>query len=295
MDRVGQKVDHAGVLRQHDCPFGTILGMEPPSRTPAQVYEEYIVPGIFRRCTAALLEVAPPQPGDRVLDVACGSGVVARAALEVVRPEGRVSAIDLRPPMIEVAAATDVDRQIDWRVGDALDLEFGDGAFDIVFCQQGLQFFDDRLLAMTEMRRVLDVGGRVGVAVWQGLDHNDFFRALTEIEASHLSTVGMTYEELAIPFLFDDPDRLRTLLSDAAFSKIHVEQHTIEARFPAGDFIENIEFGYSAVIPEFSENPAAFQAFVEAVNQEMGDILDEHRVGNEIVFPVGVNLARGVA
>lgn len=294
MDRVGQKVDHAGLHRPRDYPFGTIFGMEPPSRTPAQVYEEHIVPGLFLRCTAALFEVAPPQPGDRVLDVACESGVVARAALEVVGPEGRVSAIDLRPQMIEVAAATDVDRQIDWRVGDALDLEFGDGAFDIVVCQQGLQFFADRLRAMNEMKRVLDVGGRVGVAVWQGLERNDFFRALTEIEARHLSTVGMTYEELAGPFLLDDPDRLRTLLSDAAFSKVRVEQHTIEARFPAGDFIENIEFRYS-VIPEFSQNPAAFQAFVEAVNQEMGDVLDEHRVGNEIVFPVGVNLARGVA
>ena len=269
--------------------------MESDSRTPAQVYEQFFVPGMFVSCTAALLEIAPPGRGDRVLDVACGTGVVARAAANVVGEDGRVEAIDLRPGMIEVARALDDAQRIEWRVGDALSLDFGDEAFDIVFCQQGVQFFADRMQAMREKRRVLNAGGRVGIAVWQGLDRNDLFRSLIEVEATHLETVGMTYEDLAASFLFGDPDALHALISDAGFSKVHVEQRTIEARFPVRDFVENVEFGFSAVIPDFAANPAAFQAFVEAVDRDMADVLDAHRIGDEIVFPMGVNLARGVA
>lgn len=267
--------------------------MEPPSRTPAQVYEEFAVPGLLAPCAAALFEVVPPIPGDRVLDVACGTGVVARAAWQIVGPSGNVSAIDLRHGMIEVAASLDQGPHIDWAVGDALALDFDDGAFDVVFCQQGLQFFADRHVAVREMARVLTAGGRLGVAVWQGVHSSPFFVALTDIEAGHLNPLGLTYEDLTGPFRFGDPTRLRELVTDAGFSQVQVEERLIEARFPTIDFVENIEFGYSAVIPEFSESPAAFRAFVEAVDREMDDILEAHRVGDEIVFTIGANIATG--
>ena len=253
-------------------------------RTPAQVYETFFVPGMFAACTEALLDVVPPRPGERVLDVACGSGVVARAAAERVGPEGAVTGVDLRPGMIEVAESLPPPRgaRVEWRVGDAHALEDADASYDLVLCQQGLQFFPDREAAAAEMRRVLVPGGRVGVAVWQGLDRNDFFRELTDVEASHLQELGQTYEDLAGPFLFGDAEGLRDLLSGAGFSDVRVEEREIEGRFPAERFVENVEFAYSAVVPEFSEDPRRFAAFV-AVD------------GDEIVFPIRVNVATGWA
>jgi ubiquinone/menaquinone biosynthesis C-methylase UbiE len=265
------------------------------SKTPAQVYEEFFVPGLFAPCAAELLDLVPARDGERVLDVACGTGVVARAAAAVAGPRGRVTGVDLRPGMVEVAASLPPPQgaPVEWREGDALELADADGSFDVAYCQQGLQFFPDQARALTEIRRVLAPGGRAGLAVWQGLDRNDFLRALTEAEAQHLSTLGMSYEELAGPFLFGDPGWLHSMLADAGFANVGVEERTIEARFPATGFVENVEFAYSAVVPEFSEEPAAFAAFVEAVDRDLRDTLDRHREGDEIVFPARVNFAAG--
>ena len=267
------------------------------ARTPAQVYEEVFVPALFSRCAAELLDLVPPREGERVLDLACGTGVVARAAAALVGPHGAVTAVDLRPGMIEVASSVTPPPgpRVDWRVGDALALEDAAGSYDVVLCQQGLQFFPDQPAAVREMRRVLAPGGRVGLAVWQGMDRNDFFRELTEVELRHLEDLGMGYEDLAGPFLHGDPDWLRALLEDGGFADVRVEERAFEARFPAERFVENLEFAYSAVVPEFSEDPDRFAAFVAAVDRDARETLDRHRDGDAIVFPVGVNVGAGVA
>jgi hypothetical protein len=138
---------------------------------------------------------------------------------------------------------------------------------------------------------VLAPGGRAGLAVWQGLDRNDFLRALTETEARYLTVLGVSYEDLAGPFLFGDPEWLGRLLAEAAFEDVRVHERTIEARFPAECFVENVEFAYSAVVPQFSEDPEAFGAFVRSVDHDLRDVLDDHRDGDRIVFPIRVNVA----
>jgi ubiquinone/menaquinone biosynthesis C-methylase UbiE len=265
--------------------------------SPAQVYEEFFVPAMFGPCTRALLDVVPPRPGDRVLDVACGTGVVARTVAPLVGAGGRVTALDLRPGMIAVAEALPQPSgaAVEWVEGDAQALPFDGGTFDLVLCQQGVQFFPERGTAVAEMRRVLVPGGRAGVAVWQGLDRNEFIAAMTDVEVRHLARVGMSYEDLAQPFLFGDPEWLRRLLADAGFEDVRVEPRSFDARFPAEGFVENLEFAYSAVIPEFSEDPAAFGAFVEAVDRDLQDVLARHREGGEIVFPLHLNVAAATA
>ena len=114
---------------------------------------------------------------------------------------------------------------------------------------------------------------------------------MTETEARHLSELGGSYEDLARPFLFGDPNWLRALLAEAGFSDLRVEERTIEGRFPAEGFIKNVEFAYSAVVPQFSEDPARFSAFVEAVEAELRDTLERYRDDGEIVFPIAVNVA----
>ncbi|HEX7166952.1 MAG TPA: methyltransferase domain-containing protein, partial [Acidimicrobiales bacterium] len=133
--------------------------------TGAENYQRYFVPAIATPASAGLLAAADLRPGQRVLDVACGTGVVARLAAERVGPTGAVTAIDVAADMIDVARATAAPESptIEWHVGDAMSLPFADEQYDVVTCQMGLMFMEDRAAAVAEMRRVLVPGGRVVV------------------------------------------------------------------------------------------------------------------------------------
>src|SRR5688572_23572657 len=120
---------------------------------PAETYERFMVPPLFAPAAARLLDLARPRPGERVLDVGCGTGIVARRAAPVVGGNGTVVGVDFTPGMLDVARAT-AEREglaIEWREGRAEALPFGDGGFDLVLCQFALMFFADRAAALTEM------------------------------------------------------------------------------------------------------------------------------------------------
>jgi ubiquinone/menaquinone biosynthesis C-methylase UbiE len=130
--------------------------------TAAENYERYFVPKIARPASVALLEAAALQPGGRVLDVACGTGLIARLAAEGVGSSGTVTGLDLSPDMIRVARAVSPSA-IAWHVGEGMSLPFADDSYDVVLCQMGLMFMQDRHAAVAEMRRVTAAGGRVVV------------------------------------------------------------------------------------------------------------------------------------
>jgi len=137
-----------------------------------QSYEDYMVPSLFGPWAKVLVEAANPQPGERLLDVACGTGIVARTAASRIGTQGMVAGLDINPDMIAVAR-TIAERDhlaIEWRTGTAGQLPFSEAEFDLVLCQFGLMFFPDRSASLGEMRRVLKPGGRVLLSVWQGLE-----------------------------------------------------------------------------------------------------------------------------
>ncbi len=132
-------------------------------------YEMRLGPVVFEPRAEVLLDAAGVSSGDRVLDVASGTGVVARAAAGRAGPGGSVVATDVSEAMLSQAGAhrlPDGTAPIEYLEARADDLPFPDESFDVVLCQQGLQFFPERLDAVREMRRVLHPGGRVGAAVW---------------------------------------------------------------------------------------------------------------------------------
>jgi ubiquinone/menaquinone biosynthesis C-methylase UbiE len=137
----------------------------------AERYERCAARYILGPWAPLLVDTARPAAGERVLDVACGTGVVARIAAQRVGPAGRVVGVDLNPGMIRVARSlpAPVGAPIEWLERSALDLGFDDASFDVVLCQQGLQFFPDKALALREMRRVLAHGGRLALSVWKGV------------------------------------------------------------------------------------------------------------------------------
>ena len=162
---------------------------QPEPGSAAETYEKYFVPAMFVPWADILLRHASPQPGERVLDVACGTGIVARLAAPLVGSKGQAVAVDVNPAMLAVARAHPApsDATIHWQEGNAVALPFPDGAFDMVLCQHGLQFIPDRASAVREMRRVLAPGGRALVIVLQALARHPVFETLVESASRHLS------------------------------------------------------------------------------------------------------------
>jgi SAM-dependent methyltransferase len=263
------------------------------SPSPAEMYEAFYGPAIFEPCTRILVEHAAPRAGEAVLDLACGTGQVARRVAPLVGEQGSVTGLDLNPGMLAVARtlAPPHGAAIDWREDDAVEPDLPDAAFDLVLCQQGLQFFPDRAAALRHVRRVLRPGGRLALAVWRGLDRHPLFRALAEAEAPHLLPLGMTFDDLAAPFSLGDAAELRTLLADAGFKSVELAERSIEARFPAHRFIQNMELAYAAVIPKFAEDRSAFDAYLEAVEGDTAEIVQRHTRGSHVTIPMHTHIA----
>jgi ubiquinone/menaquinone biosynthesis C-methylase UbiE len=181
---------------------------------PAEGYESYMVPTLFAPCARILIQPADPKPGERVLDVGCGTGIVAREVASRLGATGSVTGIDLSANMLAAARATAAREglTIEWREGNAEQLPFHDGAFDLVLCQFALMFVADKAAALSEMRRVVTESGRVLISVWQGLDRHPFYKTLHTVIQQR---VGMS--ALQDIFALGNADDLRGLALAAGF------------------------------------------------------------------------------
>jgi ubiquinone/menaquinone biosynthesis C-methylase UbiE len=200
-----------------------------------EAYERHLVPAIFAPWATLLLELARLQPGERVLDAACGTGVVARAARSRVGAAGTVTGVDLNPGMLEVARAVagEAGQSIAWREGNLEALPFADGAFDVVLCQQGLQFCPDKAAAVFELRRVLRAGGRLVLSVWRDIRHFPYILAVTAALADHVSAEAS--QRMSAPCSFGDADALRAVLKQGGFKDVQVRIDVLPMRVASLD------------------------------------------------------------
>jgi SAM-dependent methyltransferase len=148
-------------------------GFQIQGRAPER-YERHVAP-IMAPFVTAILDATAPRPGEAVLDVACGTGFVARAAAERVAPGGSVDGVDLNPAMLAIAAERAPAIRWHHAPGDAL--PFDDASFDVILCQQGLQFFPDRAAAAREFARVARPGARIAITVWSPVERNPLLAA----------------------------------------------------------------------------------------------------------------------
>jgi SAM-dependent methyltransferase len=194
----------------------------------ARVYEAFFVPALFRQWAPRVADAADVRPGQRVLDVACGTGVLAREAARRVGA-GSVCGLDCNPGMLAVARAEEPD--IEWRRGRAEELPFADGELDAVVSQFGLMFFDDRAGALREMWRVLRPGGMLAVAVWGPLVDTPGYAAMVELLEQLFGE--RIAAELRAPFCLGDPDELSALLAGAGIAGAGIVTVAGTARFPS--------------------------------------------------------------
>lgn len=177
----------------------------------AERYESAFVPAFFAQWATILCESARLRPGDVVLDVACGTGIVARTAADLVGAEGRVVGLDVNDAMLTVARRVRPD--LDWRNGDVAAMPLPDQSFGVVLCQMALMFFPDRAAAVREMARVVDVGGTVAVLVPAQLAAQLTFAPFVDMVAGHAGPGALSL--LSTYFACGDLGELTTMLGSA--------------------------------------------------------------------------------
>ena len=235
----------------------------------AENYELFFVPAIGAPLATDLIEIAALRPDERVLDVACGTGVVARLAAERVGDTGAITGLDLNPGMLAVArSVTPSDMAIDWHAASAEAMPLSDESFDVVLCQLGLQFVPDKPAALREMRRVLAPGGRLIMNVTGPTPPP--FAIADEAFARHIGPEAAGFVRLV--FSLHDPDELQNLISGAGFHDVAVWRDTKTLRLPGPEeflwqYVQSTPLA-AAVAQADDETRAALERNVVAKWQE---------------------------
>jgi ubiquinone/menaquinone biosynthesis C-methylase UbiE len=205
--------------------FDKAYGGKPPVN-----YERFFVPAIGEPLATDLIRLAALRPSERVLDVACGTGVVARLASQLVGASGTVAGLDANPGMLAVArSATPPGMPIEWHEASAEAMPFPDTSFDVVLCQMGLEFVPDKDAALREMRRVLVRGGRLILNVPGPTPL--LFNIMREALARHVGAEAAGFVDHV--FSLHDTAEIQDLISGAGFHDVSVQSDTKSLRLPA--------------------------------------------------------------
>jgi ubiquinone/menaquinone biosynthesis C-methylase UbiE len=199
------------------------------NRNAAEIYEEFFIPALFQEWAGRVADVAHIQTGQRVLDVACGTGILARTVSNRVGINGSVVGLDINEGMLAVAAKK--APAVEWRQGKAEALPFENNSFDAVVSQFGLMFFEDRQAAIREMFRVLKSGGHLAVAVWDSLDNTPGYAAVVKLLQRLFGE--QTANAIRAPFILGDVEELRSLFRDAGIPDVQITTIAGTARFPS--------------------------------------------------------------
>ena len=251
-------------------------------------YEHYLVPSIFGPWATDLVEIAQLRPDECVLDIACGTGIVARTAARLVGSAGGVIGLDVSPPMLaaarSIAAAEGLS--IDWREGSATKLPLSDAACDVVLCQQGLQFFPDRPAALREMHRVLRSRGRLALSVWAGIDRSPGFAVLAEALAHRIGTEAGALMTSG-PFALSRAEELRSLVANANFRDVDIRTATKLLQYPSSqEFVLRYVAGSALGGFYATANESAQFALLDDVSQALSQYVDDRG----LAFPIESNL-----
>ncbi len=245
-----------------------------------QIYEELLVPRMFTPLANLLLDHAGVKEGHTVLDIACGPGTVANVAAQRIGSQGRVMGLDISPGMLEVAKSktqSTGSAKIEYVESPAYPLQVADNGFDVTVCQQGLQFFPERVEALKEMGRVTKQGGRIAVAVWGPIEECELFfhlySAMTETIPSEIA------EMLKAPFFLHNTEEIHNLAQEAGMENAKVETVTFPLVFEQGMDQARRVLEAAPFFPQIKELSQPDQ---DALDQNISDRLGAFLKGDEI-------------
>jgi ubiquinone/menaquinone biosynthesis C-methylase UbiE len=277
------------------------INLQGRSNKAAEIYELHLVPAMFEPFTRDLIQLCDIRHSDRILDVACGTGIVSRLAIDHVDvTAGKVVGIDINPIMLNVARHYSAGKSIDWKEGSAMSLPFPDESFDLVICQQGLQFFPDRLKALREMNRVLagatsnkgkDCGySRLVLSVWTSIKDSPGFSILEQLLRKTVGREAATIMHL--PHSLSDTTELISLVKAAGFGEILSKEVTRTISFPSiEEFVVQFTSG-SMLASYFSDkkkvDDISQDKLVKGAGHKLSQFVDEH--SGKLSFPLRTSL-----
>jgi len=249
----------------------------------AAKFEEHFVPALFDQWTDLVTSTAHVDTGQRVLDVACRTGCLAREAHRKVSPGGHVIGVDLNEAMIAVASK--IAPEIEWKVAAADRLPFEDGAFDAVVNQFGLPYFKDRIAGLREMRRVLKNGGCMSVAAWEALENVPAYAIL--IALLQYLVGKRAADVLRVPFALGNPDDLRRVFSDAGM-EVEISAHQGTARHPSvrAWVLTDVKAWFPLV--DVVLKPEEYASLIDEAEHALHAFV---KPNGTVVFPIGVHVA----
>jgi ubiquinone/menaquinone biosynthesis C-methylase UbiE len=245
-----------------------------------QLYERETVQTLGRPLADLMFAHVALQAGDRVLDAACGTGIVTRVAAQRFSYLTHIVGVDLNPGMLDVARThtPPTGVSVEWRQGDLGALPFPANSFEVVLCQQGLQFVPDPGTALREMRRVLVPGGRLAFTVFSEVPV--YYAVLADALARHVSAAAAT--SCLSRYTLQDTTALRTLVDAAGFTAITIRVLEVQRRMPmsAASVVEAM-----ARAPYARDVAAVEEAVRHTIGQEVSAALHAYRDGDEVVIP----------
>jgi ubiquinone/menaquinone biosynthesis C-methylase UbiE len=232
------------------------------------------------------VELAALQQGERVLDVACGTGVVTRLAAAQVGDAGQVMGLDLNAGMLAVARALPPPpgAPITWKEASAMAIDLPDRSVDVVLCQQGLQFFPDKASALHEMHRVLVPGGRLLLSVWKSA--GPYNSAVGDALERHVD-IG-TATKYRANRMVPKAEELERLVSDAGFRDVHVQSSRMTIALPP---IEQFVLNHLSSAPIAGAVAALTDAKRMAMAADVRAALQSYAEGDGVAVPDETNLA----
>ncbi len=255
--------------------------------TEAEIYERWLVPAVFAPWAAILIEQAALQPGERVLDVASGTGIVARLVAKPVGPAGQIIGLDNDAERLAVARSLPPlpGVSLAWQEGSVIAMPFADASFDALLCQQGLQFFSDRPAALREMHRVLVPGGRLVLSVWGSLERCPGHAALVRALEGHLATAAASV--IRSFFALGEASEVRSLLAGGPFHKVQLLTAARTVRFASPEQFVRIE-----MIPSHPESPLADmdERALLVLISEVNTALQPYVGPDGLIFPMQAHL-----
>ena len=254
----------------------------------ARAYEALHVPALFKQWCPRVLDAAGVVREDRVLDVACGTGILAREAAARVGPTGCVAGVDLGHGML--AVAKELAPSIEWQECAAESLPYPDCSFDAVVSQFGLMFFSDRSQALREMIRVLKPGARLAVAVWDSLDKSEAYPE--EVDLLRRLAGEEAADALRAPFVLGDKAELISLFEASGVRSVSVETLTGTACFPSiRAMVEADLRGWLPVMGVVLQ-----EELINSILNDAEDVLADYVTANgKVVFSTPAHIITGTA
>ena len=243
-------------------------------------YEDQKVKAMFGPLARVTLKTLSIGEKDTILDLACGTGIVSRSIIQNVVPNRPVNGVDLNEGMIKKAKElTQADAsKYRWHVADAEALPFDAGAFSLIICQQGIQYFPNQQVVLNELHRVSSKNGKLVISVWAGA--SDFFQTMAASIGQHVDQE--TGQRYLAPFSYKDVDALPDMLTSAGFKNVEIENLTVDRTMKnISASIEKEILGHPAG-PKVKE---AGKAVVDAISHDVITACSKYQRGVDMIVP----------